>query len=513
MTVWLATLAEARDDWPPGLLAAFVVGVLLVRLAAPQETVRLKGAFLCLGFHATLLPVAGVMRFDHSPGYSEVRLVLLIFEALAIIGVAAILLFAAVLPRAGVRAPRIMRDVLVAGASLVAIFTLASRAGLNLSGLIATSTVLTAVVGLSLQDTLGNVMAGLVLQLDQSVRVGDWIKVGEVNGLVTEIRWRSTSIDTRNWEKVVVPNSILVRNQFLVLGQRAGHPLSWRRWVYFNVDFRFTPGDVTHAVTEAVRAAPIEHVAAEPAPQCILMDLHESYGRYAVRYWLTDLALDDTTDSAVRTRTYFALKRAAIPLSIPAHAIFVTQESRERKIEKSEEEKERRAAALAHVDLFDHLSAGDRQRLAASLRYAPFSKGEIMTRQGAEAHWLYMIIDGEASVHVSVGDEIQAEVARLRAGNFFGERALMTGAPRSATVVAATNVECYRLDKAAFHEIVQEHPELAEKVAEILAHRRVRLEAARENLDAEALSRRLALAKHDLLGRMRTFFGLTGPTT
>jgi small-conductance mechanosensitive channel len=339
VNVWLATLAEARDDWPPGLLAAFVAGVLLVRLAAPQETARLKGAFLCLGLHVVLLPLTGVMRLDHLSGYSDVRLALLIFEALTIIGVTATFLFSAVLPRVGFRGPRIMRDVLVAGASLVAIFTLASRAGLNISGLIATSTVLTAVVGLSLQETLSNVMAGLALQMDQSVRVGDWIKVGDINGLVTEIRWRSTSVETRNWERMVLPNSMLVRNQFLVLGHRTGRAMLWRRWVYFNVDFRFPPSDVIHAVTEAVRAAPIEHVAADPAPQCILMDLQESYGRYAVRYWLTDLAVDDPTDSAVRTRIYFALRRAAIPLSIPAHAIFMTQESRERKVEKSEEER------------------------------------------------------------------------------------------------------------------------------------------------------------------------------
>jgi CRP-like cAMP-binding protein len=135
-----------------------------------------------------------------------------------------------------------------------------------------------------------------------------------------------------------------------------------------------------------------------------------------------------------------------------------------------------------------------------------------MTRQGAEAHWLYMIIEGEASVQVFAGNEMQKEVARLRAGSFFGEMSLMTGAPRSATVVAATDVQCYRLDKATFQEIIHERPELAEKVAEILAHRRVQLEAAKENLDAEALHRRLVLAKHDLLGRMRQFFGLTSPT-
>ena len=58
-------------------------------------------------------------------------------------------------------------------------------------------------------------------------------------------------------------------------------------------------------------------------PDCVLMDLNESFGRYAVRYWLTDIAVDDPTDSSIRTRVYFALRRAGIPLSMPAHAVFL----------------------------------------------------------------------------------------------------------------------------------------------------------------------------------------------
>ena len=58
-------------------------------------------------------------------------------------------------------------------------------------------------------------------------------------------------------------------------------------------------GTLAETVNAALQAAPIEHVAVEPAPHCILMDLHESFGRYAVRYWLTDLARDDPTDSVI----------------------------------------------------------------------------------------------------------------------------------------------------------------------------------------------------------------------
>jgi CRP-like cAMP-binding protein len=352
-------------------------------------------------------------------------------------------------------------------------------------------------------------MGGLALQLDNSIQVGDWIKVGaEINGRVTEIRWRYTAIETRNWETIIVPNSQLMKGQVTVCGRRAGRDPRWRRWVYFNVDFRFEPPDVLQAVNEALQGKPIERVAADPPPHCILMDLHESYGRYAVRYWLTDLASDDPTDSVVRTRIFFALKRAGIPLSIPAHAIFMTEDSSERRDQKREADRGRRLEALAHVDLFSGLSDEDRATLAEGLRYAPFTRGETVTRQGAEAHWLYMIAEGEVSVQVAVEGGLEREVARLRTGNFFGEMSLMTGEARSATVVALSEVECYRLDKATFQLIIHKRPELAEVMAGILARRKVQLAAVREGLDQEAQSRRLAAAKHDLLGKIRDFFGL-----
>jgi CRP-like cAMP-binding protein len=134
----------------------------------------------------------------------------------------------------------------------------------------------------------------------------------------------------------------------------------------------------------------------------------------------------------------------------------------------------------------------------------------VLTRQGAEAHWLYLIVEGRVAVRVAgVDGGVDREVAQLGGGDFFGEMSLMTGEPRSATVVALTPVQCFRLDKAAFQEILKRSPALADPVAEILARRRVGLTAAREDLDQEARQRRVVAVQVDLLARIRDFFGLT----
>ncbi|MBW2458068.1 MAG: mechanosensitive ion channel [Deltaproteobacteria bacterium] len=508
---WLAnTFAEADAAGTLYVLAIVLCAVLLTRSEQGGRRRRFVVPVVLLGLHLLLLPLAGYLRGRGltSPGYAETHFPLVIFGTVAAVTAGCALLFVVVLPRLRVHPPRILQDIIIAAASVGAVLLVASRLGINLSGLLATSAVLTAVIGLALQDTLGNIVSGLALQTDDSIRLDDWIKVGDINGRVTEIRWRYTAIETRNWETVIFPNSMLVKGQVTILGRRQGQPRQWRRWVWFNVDYRFAPTDVIDAVTQALVDVPIKNVSTDPRPNCILMDFTESYGRYAARYWLTDLVHDDPTDSAVRTRIYFALQRAGLPLSIPAHAIFMTEQTRKRDDRKVRREQKRRRRMLSRIGLFSSLSAEEHETLADGLRFAPFAEGEIMTRQGAEAHWLYIIESGRAAVRLAVNDEIEREVASLGAGDFFGERSLLTGEPRSATVVASADVECWRLEKATFQALLNRRPEIADEVAVELTAREMDLERARENLSAEAAARHTAQVQRHLADRIRRFFRL-----
>jgi len=231
----------------------------------------------------------------------------------------------------------------------------------------------------------------------------------------------------------------------------------------------------------------------------------ESYGSYAVRYWLNDLAADDPTDSEVRQVIYFALERGGMKPALPAHAVFLTQETEDRAATKSQARLARRRKMLEVLPIFAPLSETEKQELASGMKYAPFARGEVMTKQGADAHWLYLLEEGRASVRVSDG-VTEKEVAQLTDGSFFGEMSLLTGEPRSATVVAETEVECFRLDKAAFQSVIQKRPEVMKEVAALLASRRVTLAAAREGLDAETERARRTSDEVALLDRMMRFF-------
>ena len=164
-------------------------------------------------------------------------------------------------------------------------------------------------------------------------------------------------------------------------------------------------------------------------------------------------------------------------------------------------------AALGGVEFLRTLHAEELERVAADLVYAPFAAGEVITRQGAVAHWLYILTEGTAEICVNV-DGSPTKVATIEAPGFVGEMGLMTGAPRAATVVACTDVECYRLDKASFDRVLRERPETATEVSHLLAQRTVELEALKDGLDAAAKQRRVEAEKTRLLSTIRAFFAL-----
>ncbi len=506
------------DTWIQGqlpvtltLLAIFSLCHFLASALSPQEVLRLKLTRALLVIQAVL--GLWVAAGDLAPLPDDHQVMLLFTRLLSVavsVGLVNALVFG-ILLRSKVSVPQVLRDVLFLVSLIVASFILASKHGFDLKTIIPTTAVLTAVIGLALQETLGNLIGGLSIQLDSSVRVGDWVQVespsgAPLSGHVVSIKWRTTTLETNNFDAVIVPNSMLMKGRVTVLGRRGGAPVPVRRWIYFHVDFATPPGEVLSVASAALLNEKIPNVAVEPAPSVILMSLEDSSARYAARYWLHDLSTDDATDSEVRVRLIYALRRAGIEAAIPSQSVFLTETNAEQRAEKQRHEQDERVHAMAKIELFHDLKEQERVSLAKALKSVSFAKHELLTRQGDAAHWLYVIIRGQVSVSVAGENGEAIEVARLGAGSYFGEMGLMTGEPRSATIQALTHVDCYRLDKDSFHSLLVSRDEIAESVAHVLAKRRVELEQVKGELDAVAREHRQREAAHDLLGRIRTFF-------
>ena len=338
-----------------------ILGVALVVMAAfvgrfaPKKRRRIRRATILVMLYVTTFALAAVLHWVNADGWSRrVWFLADLFEVLVVIDLVAILLFDLVLLAVRIEIANIVHDLALGAAYILAFIGMLHRSGVQLSGIIATSAVVTVVLGLSLQATLGNVLGGIALQLDDSIHVGDWLQLPSgQQGKVKAIRWRHTVVETRNWDTVIVPNSVLLNENILILGEREDQPTQHRMWVYFNVDFRYSPEEVINVVEDALQSTPIPGVAAFPPPNVICFDFArqggESFANYAVRYWLTDLAQDDPTSSAVRVRAYVALKRANIPLALPGTAVFVSHDDPEHRERKQAREMAHRVAALEQI--------------------------------------------------------------------------------------------------------------------------------------------------------------------
>jgi small-conductance mechanosensitive channel/CRP-like cAMP-binding protein len=449
----------------------------------------------------------GAARFGFDTAAGVFDVFFRIVWTIALIRMAGFAFFRLVLPKIGKPLPRIIEDL-----AIIAVYTAYGlsqlrHAGVDLTGILATSAIITAVLAFAMQDTLGNVLGGLAIQFDNSVRVGDWIQMEGLAGRVIDIRWRSTAVETRDWQTVVIPNSQLMKNRFTIIGRREGAPLQWRRGIRFMIDPSVPPARVITLIDEEMREIMIANVARSPAPSCVLHGFEHGNLSYELRYFLTDLQEDDLTDSAVRVHLFASLQRAGLRLAEEQRTVHAVAKDEAHAETVRQRELQRRLSMLKQVDLLAPLSEEERNFVAERLQYTPFARGDTITKQGSLAHWLYIIAFGEAEVRFEQPGRAPRVIGAVRAGQFFGEMGLLAGESRNATVVARTDVECYRLDRAAFQALLLARPELANEVSRVISARKPELESARAEA-AEAMANPQEPAQPALLERIQRFFGL-----
>jgi small-conductance mechanosensitive channel/CRP-like cAMP-binding protein len=482
----------------PIIAVALLPILLLLRILVPAtERGRVKaGVFFAGSYLASLVALSAFGPPPAGPAHHDWgRLLSLLLFSFSVVIVAGLLLFDVVLVRRPV--PRILRDLIQGIAYLVTTLVVLTRSAIDVTQLFTASVLTTAVIGLALQETLGNLMAGLTLQIERDLEIGDWISLDDkIVGQIREIHWRATTIVTKNGDLTLIPNTAITRGMIVNYSRPT---TAHRQWIHLRVHFRHPPGRVRDVVLEAIRALPFVRV--DPAPDCILHDFKSDASEYSVRYWMDDVRRDDTMDSAVRSAVWYALHRAGMEIPFPSRNVHLTEMNEERTRRKDDEEYARRIDALSRVDVFRALDAERMDRLSRRLKLLIFGPDETILRQGDPGDSLYVLRSGSVVVRAGAGGSMR-NIRTMAAGQFFGEMSLMTGAPRSATVVAASDVECYVVDKEAFQSILEETPELAGTISDVLARHQM--------ADAEraAHSPPTPAEKNQLLARIAQFFGI-----
>lgn len=397
--------------------------------------------------------------------------------------------------RRGFEAPTLVRNIfsIVAFTALFFIIFTLIFPDADLGALFTTSAIFGVILGLALQDTLGNFFAGISLQADRPFQVGDVITVGVQlhTGVVEEITWRAVKIRTFQNHIVLISNSTAAREPIEVCPRENLNA----RLVFFNTLYSDSPAKTIHVVREAVREA--DNVSQKVTPIVRMRNLGDSGVDYEVKYWLDDYAKYNDTDALVRQRIWYAFRRAGLNFAYPTRTLLVERKPKTLERDAGGAIVER----LAAVDIFAPLSAEETAMLAQAATSHVFAPGETVIRAGDAGSSMFVVHNGRVDVQLNENGRART-VATLSEGAFFGEMALFTGEPRTANIVALEETEVLEIGHAAMKQVFDTNPDLVESLSHIIAERRQGL-AASEDLSAAD-----KYQSAGLLTSIKRFFGL-----
>ena len=420
--------------------------------------------------------------------------------AIAVVRIALVLFVDVYLrERHQVKVSTIVRDIVgMAAYFVIVLMVLRATLKIDLASLIATSAVLTAIIGLAFQDVLGSIISGLVIEAEEPFAPNDWVRVGAFEGKVVETGWRTTRICTRQNEVIVLPNTYLAREP--LVNYTRPDPRH-RDSLRFEAGYEVPPNTVKMAVLGVLRDDP--SVLDAPEPEVHTSKYNPSGVEYEVRYWLVDFAGLQTIRDRLMTNVWYGLRRANVRIPLPATDLFVRTSAPASPLDTGDI-----TAALAGVPLLTPLAPEEVARLARQVHRLAFACGETIVREGEAGDSFYLVERGVIAVTIGKRDGADMQVlSRMLPGDYFGVMSLLTGEPRSANVVAESDVVVLEVSRAAFEYIVEANPALLEPISQIAAHRQEAQQASRR---AHPVIPPFAQdpAAQRLRQRIRAFFGL-----
>jgi small-conductance mechanosensitive channel/CRP-like cAMP-binding protein len=381
------------------------------------------------------------------------------------------------------RFPTIVQDSIV-----IALFAVTATAVLQ-ERIFAATAVSAVVLGLALQDTLGNFFAGLAIQIEKPFRVGHWVNIRGSDGMVSEITWRATKMRTKTGNFVIVPNSVLSRDTIVNYSEPS---LETRLELELGVSYEVPPNRVKDTILAAIRDEPL--ISRTIAPEVLVVNFGESSVTYRIRVWMTDFAADERLKDRIRSAAYYAFHRSGIVIPFPIRTVIMKEPA-------LPPEKASTEQALRRVSIFASLPDEQRSQIAAVSHRGLYAAGEAIVRQGESGCSMFVLLSGEAAVLLEPGER---EVARIPAGGFFGEMSLLTGAPRNATVRTTVDSEVLEISADEFREFVLANPAVVDQLGTAVASRQAELDHARAHETTAAAGG----APQGLVDRIRRFFGL-----
>ena len=396
--------------------------------------------------------------------------------------------------------PKILTDIIRIFISVACtVFMLHYVYGQPITGVLATSGVLAIVIGYSAQSSLSHIFAGLALNLNPSFSKGDYVEIDGRWGRIIDMSWRYVTIE--DWEEnyLSIPNSVVASATI----KNFMHPTSRRGVVlYVTVPHNIPPASVKDTLLQATKASP-NVLETDGGPWVTLWEFTEYGARYQI-YFYTTLPFNYSVRDEVFSAIWYSLQRHGIPIAIQRGEIIVQKPA----VKETVDYTELVLKLLKNLPLFDALRDTELQAIAEGSIRLVYGPPECIIRENETGSSVFIVESGLLDVYVQQSDQSSLRVAQIGLGSIFGEMALLTGEPRSATIRAATEASVYEISKHTLQPILENRPELIEELSVLLATRQLDAEMKSSAYQSEQTVHQTAVSSMALriAGRIRAFF-------
>jgi len=367
--------------------------------------------------------------------------------------------------------PILRRFLLLVAYFLVATIILRTFLNLDVTSLVATSAVVSFVVGLASQDLLGSILAGVVIGVERPVVIGNWITIDGVEGKVVDITWRRTMLETRNGDTLILPNSQIMKTAIV------NHALPsnlHRITMKVGVHYRHPPNAVKQAMTAAARLCP--HVLDSPAPSVFLDEFGDSAIVYRLNMWINDMSVLEQAKEQVNTHIWYQFKRRSLEIPFPIRTLHrPTKAVPENTL--IQEMIAQLVPLLKNSELFASVADESLEKLGRRMSLETYGAREVLFQEKQEGDTMYMLVSGSAQVLKKMAGQEEKELAVLQPGSIMGEMSLLLGQPRTATIRFLEDSQVIRMDRQVFKKLAAEHEQFLEHLTKLVEARRNENEA------------------------------------
>ncbi|MCB1156438.1 MAG: mechanosensitive ion channel [Leptospiraceae bacterium] len=368
----------------------------------------------------------------------------------------------------------------------------------KLTSLLATSGVIAMIIGLAIQINISNIFSGIAINMESPFNVGDWIQMGSYDeGKVIDITWRTTRIKTRDNNVLSIPNAIASES----VVKNFNYPdTQFELWFFVHVDPSHTPERVQKILMDAVLSTTV--IAKGAIPYTRFKGFTEWSAKYGVYFILDDYGKRYAHEEVVWKRVWSHLNRAGIMPAIQRQELHMFKGVKAR----GEEAATRPIVLLEEIDIFHPFSDESKKYLSERMHKLNYRPNKTIVQQGEAGNSMFVIVEGMVRVIVDVGEGNTIEVARLGAGNFFGEMSLLTGEARTASIVSGTDTYLYQITKEDIAPLIEKEPEVMQHLSEVLISRKMKTESEKDQHLASKMDKQNQM-QESLQQKIQRFFG------